>query len=400
MLSALMFITVLAATGPFLITTTTLETSMSANYRTSTQALYAAEAGINRLVRKYRNDPTLFLDATSVVDLALPQEKPNAPNLSDRMTYWIPSLTYEASTPPAYVDIQSNGKVSGSNSLARVSVRLMYDPPALFDYGLFADAGIELGGQGDIDSYDACVAPYDPDNPGDKGDIGTNAVGYDAIILNGVPSLVQGSASVGAGGDPSTDITGNGTITGTTDALTEAKFLDPKEAPTGGTFTQMSLSGTQQETLTAGFYRHPYVSIEAQATLYIHGDVTMSISGDLRTAGHGQIVLMSGATLTIYVEGDASIEGNGINNPSQLPSSLTLYGTETSSTIRIAGNADYYGTVYAPTADIEVEGESDLYGALVGQTLHVSSAVHYDECLGKGAKAAGDPFRMVYWRVD
>jgi hypothetical protein len=276
----------------------------------------------------------------------------------------------------------------------------MYNPPALFDYGLFADAGIELGGQGDIDSYDACVAAYDPDNPGDKGDIGTNAVGSDAIVLNGAPSLVQGNASVGAGGDPNTDITGNGTITGTTDALTEAKLLYPKKAPAGETFTHMSLSGTQQETLTAGSYRHPYVNIESQATLYIHGDVTLSISGDLRIAGQGQIVLMSGATLTIYVEGDASIEGNGILNPSQLPSSLTLYGTETSSTIRIAGKADYYGTIYAPTADIQVDGESDLYGALVGKTLYVSSALHYDECLGKGAKAVSDPFRMVYWRVD
>jgi hypothetical protein len=315
------------------------------------------------------------------------------------MSYWYPQLTYEASSPPTYVDIESSGMVFGSTSLARVAARLRYDPPALFDYGLFADNSIELGGEGDVDSYNACEAPYDSNKPGKNGDIGTNATGPGSIDLNG-NALVQGTATVGVGGDPHTDITGNGTITGTTEVLTQSKTLTPETAPTGGAFTYMDIKGKQDEILTAGSYRLPYVSIEGQAILYIEGNVTLSISTYLRTAGKGQIVIQEGASLTIYVEGDASIEGNGIINDTELPSNLTLYGTDTSSLIRIAGNADYHGTVYAPKAEVQVAGNGDLYGAAIGKTIHISNAVHYDECLGKGTKAVGDPFRMVYWRID
>jgi hypothetical protein len=402
LITALMFMTAMAALGPVLIQTTTVETAMSGNYLKATQAMYAAEAGVNRLIRKYRNDPSLFTETKSVADMALPQAKPTVANLSHQMAYWYTNLTYEASMPPRYVEFESNGTTLGSTSLARISSRILYDPPSPFDSALFAENNMVLNGQGNIDSYNACEAPYDPNHPGDNGDIGTNATGSGSIVLNGMLSLVRGDAAVGVGGEPSHDIGGNGMITGTRTALSQHKQLTPKKAPTGGTFTHISLAGHQEDTLTTGLYEVPYLKIAAFATLHITGDVTVYVNGDLNVTGLGQIVVYTGASLSLYLAEKAHIAGNGIVNHNQLPSTLILYGTESAEDIKIAGNGDFYGVVYAPTADVKIAGLGDLYGAAVGKTVTTSGngAVHYDECLGKGSNSSGDPFRVVFWRLD
>jgi len=241
LITALMFMTAMAALGPLLIQTTTVETAMSGNYLKSTQAMYIAEAGVNRLIRKYRNDPTLFTQAQSLADMALPEAKPKTTNLSNQMAYWYSNLTYEASTPPQFVEFQSHGTTLGSTSLASISTRILYDPPKPFNYGIFADEKVALNGRGNIDSYNACEAPYNPRNSGSNGDIGTNAIGAGSIMLNGNPALLRGDAAVGVGGDPSNDIGGNGTITGTSTALTEHKELPLVNEPTGGMVTQINL---------------------------------------------------------------------------------------------------------------------------------------------------------------
>jgi PilX N-terminal len=402
LITALMFMTAMAALGPFLIQTTTVETAMSGNYLKSTQAMYAAEAGVNRLIRKYRNDPTLFTQAKNLADMALPEATPKTTNLSNQMAYWYTNLTYEASNPPQFVEFQSNGTTLGSTSLARISTRIIYDPPSPFDAALFGQEHLELNGQGSVDSYNACEAPYDPKKPGNNGDIGTNATGSGSILLNGNPALVRGNASVGVGGDPSNDIGGNGTLTGTKTTLKEPKQLTPKKAPTGSTFTHINLSGKQQETLTAGNYEVSDLYLSAKATLHIKGNVTIYVNSNMEITGQSQIVVYAGASLTFYVDKYANIAGNGIVNYNQLPSTLMIYGTANAEQIQIAGNGNFYGVVHAPTANVTIAGNGDLYGAAIGKTLSTNGngAVHYDECLGKLVDTTVDPFRVVFWRLD
>lgn len=404
LINALMFLTAMAALGPFLIKTTTVETSMSGNYLMATQAMYAAEAGRNRLVRKYRNDPALFTGMKRATDMALPVGKPKIANLSHQMAYWYTNLTYDSSYPPQYVEFESHGAILGSTSLARISSRMIYDPPSPFDFGLFADAGIVLNGQGDIDSYNACQAPYDPDNPGDNGDIGTNATGSGSIVFHRTNplALVRGDAVVGVDGEPSNDIGGHGTITGTSRALSQPKQLTPKKAPTGGTFTHINITGKKEEALITGLYEVPYLKMSAFATLHIKGHVTVHVTGDMNIAGQSQIIIYKGASLSLYLAGRAHIAGNGIVNYNQLPSTLMLYGTEAAEDIKIAGSGDFYGGVHAPTADVTIAGNGDLYGAAIGKTLTITGhgAIHYDACLNKGNNRSGDPFRVVSWRLD
>jgi hypothetical protein len=143
------------------------------------------------------------------------------------------------------------------------------------------------------------------------------------------------------------------------------------------------------------------LTLSAQSVLVIEGDVILEVT-DIEITGQSQIVISKGASLTLYIDKSANTAGQGIVNQNQLPSTVTIYGTANAEEIQIAGQGDFYGTVYAPTANVTIAGNGALSGAAIGKTLTTAGngAVHYDECLGNRTYNIGDPFRVVFWRLD
>ena len=277
--------------------------------------------------------------------MGLPAPKPNAANLGTSKAYWFPSLTYAAGNPPPYVDIESQGSVIGSNSLARVVVRVAYALGNPWLYGFFGDQGVDFGGTSLVDSYDSCAGPYDdPLNSGSNVTVGTNATGVDALTLS-VNSVLNGNAVVGLGGDPTTDITVNGAITGTTSAMSAPRDMTPETMPTGGTPETLTLTGSNVKTLgsplTAVTYRLPELKLGSQSKGYIDGDVTLYVDGNFSIKASAELVLLPGASLTLIVSGDIDVGGNGIVNTSTLPPNLLLYGTATTTEVKIHGTAAF-----------------------------------------------------------
>lgn len=118
------------------------------------------------------------------------------------------------------------------------------------------------------------------------------------------------------------------------------------------------------------------------------------------------IVLGSNASLKLYTAGDVSVAGNGITNgtatqtgsgPSSYntvgqPIKFQIYGTRstadiaTSGTQRIdvGGNGYLSGVIYAPNADVHINGNGHVFGAVVGQQVTFSGnnvRFHVDESL-------------------
>ncbi len=398
LMSGLMIMAALMILGVAAMHSTTIEHTISGNHRTATQARYAAEAGAVHVMSKYKATVESLPNAVQLADLALPTQKPEQANLGGQFAYWIESLTYEVANPPTYVDIESMGTVMGSKARARVVARLPYSPPPIIDYGLFADTNVHMGGTSLIDSYNAREGPYDPTNPGTNGNIGTNGTGTDSIYVEST-GAVFGDVSVGMDGDPVMDMTVKGELSGTQTALAEPKDLPAMVDPGGGTEATLDINGGTQ-TFSDGNYRLPYASLGGGAVAEISGNVTLYIDGDMKIEGSANLVVTPGSQLTIYVSGDVDIGGGGIINESEMPKNLTIYGTSTTQQIKVHGNADFYGTIYAPTADITVTGTSDLYGAVIGDVLDLTSRVHYDECLTQPGRAGSDiVLRVVSWRI-
>jgi hypothetical protein len=148
--------------------------------------------------------------------------------------------------------------------------------------------------------------------------------------------------------------------------------------------TNLRLNGGTEKMLVTG----------TNVTLYIHQDFTMT--------GGSEVVIAPGASLKIITEGDVSLAGNGIFNYNLDASHFSLYGTPSCQDIAISGNANFTGVIYAPDADISMNGSGstnyDVVGALIGKTANLNGHFHfhYDEALSR-AKIQSK-FNVASWR--
>lgn len=141
---------------------------------------------------------------------------------------------------------------------------------------------------------------------------------------------------------------------------------------------------------------------------------------DLKLAGNASLRIATGASLEVYAGRDVDLVGNGVANgtpvgtgaltafDAQQPIMFTIWGTNTSETaqnIKIAGNGALSGIIYAPNANVSINGNGDVMGSVVAKTITLvgNAKFHYDESLGQfafGTTAdSGDTALTIYrWR--
>ena len=113
------------------------------------------------------------------------------------------------------------------------------------------------------------------------------------------------------------------------------------------------------------------------------------IDGNLTISGAGKITVNSNASLEIFVAGDVTIGGNGIQNLTHDPRKLTIFCTSGSTTdsVQYTSAADFYGAIYSENKPIDIRQNANFYGALLsGQYVRFSTNAtapnfHYDTSL-------------------
>lgn len=224
-----------------------------------------------------------------------------------------------------------------------------------FNNSLFAKTSIEMNGNAVTDSYDSRTGVV-----GSNGDVATNGTAAGAITLTG-NAKVKGDAVVGPGADLSTAISldKKTVIEGTQSVASSAVTLDSVQIPSNLT-NQGVLSLSAKDTLTLSGGTYWYSSID------ISGDAKVSFTG----------------SATLYVSGSISVTGKGFVTAQNLPPNLLIY-VQGSSTVSLAGKADFYGAVYAPDSEVTLSGNTKFFGAVVGNAIHDSgkALVRYDEAL-------------------
>ena len=81
--------------------------------------------------------------------------------------------------------------------------------------------------------------------------------------------------------------------------------------------------------------------------------------------------------------GDIIIGGGGIVNTTLDPKRLIIYGGPDTKEVVLSGGAQSYFGVYAPAAAIEIKGNSELFGAIVGDSLKLNGTarIHFDKSM-------------------
>jgi hypothetical protein len=145
--------------------------------------------------------------------------------------------------------------------------------------------------------------------------------------------------------------------------------------------TSLSMSGSEK------------MLVRGNAILYIS---STSTSGDVFSmAGNAEIIILPGASLTVYCAGSAKLAGNGVQNGTGNALNYQFKGLPTCTSVHLGGNAAFTGVIYAPSAAMHLGGGGkdsyDVVGAAIVNTAKINGHFnfHYDEMLGNQGGAGG-----------
>jgi hypothetical protein len=258
-----------------------------------------------------------------------------------------------------------------------------------FKNGFNTKRGIVLKGNNVVfNSFDSRDGAYGPGNINSEVTISTTSVEVDAIDIGN--AKVYGYVATGS---QMPDVGPKGSITdyanpGRVDAsrITTDYYAD---FPDIGAPTLVSPlnSIVSSGVIMGGDYNISSWSLSGN--VIIAGNTRIVISGDIKVSGNDSITIMPWASLQIFSDDDIDIGGNGIVNSSNNPAQLLIVGTDTGQgddDIKISGNGKLSAIVYAPNANVSLNGGGNsghVMGAIAAYdaTLVGNALFSYDEAL-------------------
>ena len=268
----------------------------------------------------------------------------------------------------------------------------------LFANGLTAKNSINFNGNNiTVDAYDSTLGVWNATlNRLDEGSVASTSVDNGAAdIGNGD---IWGYLATGGG---AYDIGNNGSIRGADTPAGVDEDPDRIAYDFSATLPDVDDPGltVDHTTLAVGNVGDSAASWSDPPTVYhissfnvsgngnhinVVGPTVIICDGDFKMSGQSELnILGTDSYLELYVGGDLDLTGQGVMNQPMNPEGFQVWGTAatgSSQSIKVAGNGDFAGIVYAPNADVEIKGNGNVSGAAVGEdiTLTGNAAFHYD----------------------
>lgn len=237
--------------------------------------------------------------------------------------------------------------------------------------GIWGLESIDAGGNIQTDSYIASDGAYGPGNTYLNGDIcsqgdidldGSVTIGGDAMYGDGYGIDISGNAYTvnGVIAEHNTSV-----VVPTIDMVAASNNNDNATIGLTDVRNRDPFDGTQWD----------LIGVTGQDTLTLNGGTYYLTSAVIE--GGAQIVVT--APTIFYIDGPATFKGGGIINATGNPANLVIYST--GATMEIAGGADFYGVIIAPTTTVTFTGSSDIYGTIMAGILQLpgDSFLHIDE---------------------
>jgi hypothetical protein len=267
-----------------------------------------------------------------------------------------------------------------------------------------------LGSAAQVDSYNSTYGPYvfvanNPSDPRYKDSrSGSVAIGTPVATVNG---MLYGNISTNGGA-----VRPSSSITGTID--NNVPFtIPPFKMPTNLPAPQPSpASVTSSVSITP-----PAVGTPQAPTYYLLSALTGTLSvnplngNPTYVAVHvtndltAKITVKNNVHLKIFVDGNIDVKARDVDNESGIAANLQYYlispaNPSTSQFIHFAPPGSFAATFYAPSADVVLNGNPDLTGAIVCKTFYGNgnTSWHYDRALDTEGDAVD--YRIVSYVED
>lgn len=349
-----------------------------------------AEAGIDRALNKMNSDPMWRCTGAPADFTDKPLSMVVAGTNTSLGTYTVDPVVDMGGD---YVQVTGHGYTPSATAPSRQEhqVRVMaykkWSTP--FSAAAFGRMGVPLA-NGDTDSYNSANGGYSAQAHGDKGDIRTDSTDPNAITIynNG---YCGGNVIYGVGTNLNAVSLNRSRISGTVLAA-PSSAVSPDVVVPGDAVAISTINGGNNS--ITGTLTIP------EGTWYCDG---ISLSGQSQVSTTGRV--------TLYVKGNMSIGGKGIINNGDsaggaaLASNLQILGTPACTSVSISGNGALTAAVYAPEANIVLNGggsSGSVFGSLSGRTVSFNgngTVLHYDEAL-QSVPGVVTGFRPKSWEEE
>ncbi|MEX0332126.1 MAG: collagen-binding domain-containing protein [Puniceicoccaceae bacterium] len=436
MIAALIVTLVTGSLVGLFLSTITAEARNSYRSRMAFQAVNIAEAGLEYAIYSVKSgDWSGWTDRSSGkyrsafprIDIVYRNERRSA------KVYVEPNHS-----PPRAI---AEGQIANRNGIViNKQIYIELGNRSLFANGVLAKQTIKFNGQNiAVDSYRSSLGAYDTTlNRNDNGSVASLSLIEDDLNLGNAD--IWGTAATGGSIKSEVTILKNGSVRGKDTpagvrvdlnriALDFYAALPDPEVITFSTFDAMPSStasatgkydvyslGTDDSSVDT--YNYQDFEIKSKEALIVYGDVVLNVENDIDINGtvllakKGDVlpdgsVVTRDATLEINVGDDfvlggpaaAFLNGGAVDSELLVRSDtspgepvnvlLTSFGTPTATDsvdFTLHGNGSFSGAVYAPNAEISLDGSGkggEMFGAVVGNTITFGGGYqfHYDEDL-------------------
>jgi hypothetical protein len=354
-------------------------------------SLTVAEAGVEEaLAHLNRNFPTnLLASGWSLDGLTLKRNRP-----FDDGSY---NVNISISLAPV-VTSKGSYKVRGSSAQLDRSVRVRTVWTNYVANAIATKLGIKLNGftlsSDSFDSgnmlYSTPTGRYDPAKAKDGGDIATN-LGIEgafdagnAKIKGKVSTGPSGTVDMGPGAVIGSDAWHDGGNTGLQDGWSSDDANVPMPPVLQPYTTGVTPNGGNAAGVTYNYIlgNDNYILSSFGGKVLVTGNATLLVTDRVQFTGTDFIKIAPGGSLKLYVAAPtALIGGQGVLNLAGVATAFQYFGLPSNTSVSISG--ELTGFVYAPNADLTLNGGGNIYGATMTKSLTINGAYnfHFDEAL-------------------
>lgn len=294
---------------------------------------------------------------------------------------------------------------------------------SLFLGGVLAKRSVNINGGADFDSFNSqdpnysTGGQYDHDKRKDGGNIGSVQSNVVAVIQDSGNTKINGQVATGP--NSTISVAGNAVVGSFAWVANQANKgkIQPgwsrndlniviPDAPPLPTASYGALPNEGSVVLNAKggtvYYMTPntYHMVSSDYLLITNGTAVIDFRAGIKMDAQTAIRISPGSRLIMYLGTENSqLDGQGVVNPSGFATNCIVYGKNNCNQIEINGGSAFIGYVYAPYADVTLNGNSDIIGAMVGDTFQINGNMkfHYDESLG-GPQSGSSIYRILAWR--
>jgi choice-of-anchor A domain-containing protein len=275
-------------------------------------------------------------------------------------------------------------KCIGKAGLSRKTVNCTLEMKGIFEYAIYVAENLTLRSGTTISAYNQGA-----DDPPLQ--IGTNSTEAGAVTCKtGV--TIDGDIVVGPGGDPEVVINNTSEAFITGGAYSSLiKNKTPNINVPQALLDMVSSGAIDSSATLSSTAKYDNINLVGASTdpnkidkVTVDGNIKIYVTGDLRLGNGDEVEILPNASLIVFLGGNLYVDNSGaINNLTQDPKKLKIFGLDTCTNIDFKNSGIFYGAIYAPDADIHLYNGFNVYGAVVGKsfTQDVNANFFYDMLL-------------------